>query len=228
MKNIIILDCGPSLSEITEEFGYAPEWIISMLHNTKHNYKWIKSYEGETIEVTQGDAWILTGSPRSVYEELDWMLDLEVKIRELQKMHTPVLGICFGHQIIAKSLGGEVKLNPAGWELGAYPIQLTEDGMKSKILSGINDNDIVYQSHRDCITCLPNNAIKLAFNNKGIQAFSINKYIYGVQFHPEFSWAVIKKYVSIRSAMGILVDNQNIPKSNAGQAIVHNFLELIV
>ena len=213
---------------MTDQFGSAPEWIMSVFDNTPHNYKWIKSYAGETIELNEVDALILTGSPRSVYEELDWMKNLENKIRKLQSMEIPVLGICFGHQLIAKSLGGEVKLNPEGWELGAYPIQLTEDGMKSKILSGINDNDIVYQSHRDCITCLPNNAIKLAFNNKGIQAFSINKYIYGVQFHPEFSWAVIKKYVSIRSAMGILVDDQNTPKSNAGQSIVHNFIELIV
>ena len=213
---------------MTDQFGTAPDWIMSVLNNTPYNYIWIKSYTGETIELNEVDALILTGSPRSVYEELDWMQDLENKIRKLQSMDIPVLGICFGHQLIAKSLGGEVKLNQEGWELGAYPIQLTKHGAKSKILSGISDNDIVYQSHRDCITSLPNGAIELAFNNKGIQAFSINKYIYGVQFHPEFSWDVIKKYVSIRIASGVVVDDSTVPRSNAGQVVLHNFIELIV
>jgi len=227
MKNIVILDCGPSLSEVTAQFGSAPEWIISVFGKTSHNYKWIKSYAGETIAPNEGDAWIVTGSPRSVYDELDWMQHLENNIRALQKMEVPVLGICFGHQLIAKSLGGEVKLNPEGWELGVSHIQLTENGIKSKILSGIINNDIVYQSHRDCITNLPNGAIELAYNNKGIQAFAINEYIYGVQFHPEFSWEIIKQYVSIRRALGIVVNKLTEPIPNAGQVVLHNFIELI-
>ena len=227
MKNVVIFDCGSSLPEVSREFGCAPDWIIELLKDKECSFKWVKSYEGETVGYTGGDAWIITGSPRSVYDELDWMLDMEEKIRNAQHHNKPVFGICFGHQLIAKSFGGWVELNPNGWELGAYPIELTERGLKSRILSGFNNHSIVYQSHGDCVTVLPENAIELALNKKGNQAFTIHKNMYGVQFHPEFSWNIIKKYVSVRSASGVIVDDPSVPESNQGKAVLHNFINLI-
>ncbi len=227
MKNVIILDCGPSFLEVSQQFGSSPDWIMELLHNKDCRFKWVKSYERENVVHTEGDAWIITGSPRSVYDELDWMLDMEDKIRNAQHHNKPVLGICFGHQLIAKSFGGRVELNPNGWELGAYPIELTERGLKSSILSGFNNHSIVYQSHGDCVTVLPENAVELALNNKGNQAFIIHKNMYGVQFHPEFSWDIIKKYVSVRSASGVIIDDPSVPQSNQGKSALHNFIDLI-
>tara|TARA_B100002003_G_scaffold200596_1_gene191957 strand:+ start:49 stop:732 length:684 start_codon:yes stop_codon:yes gene_type:complete len=227
MKNIIILDCGSSLLEVSRQFGCAPDWIMKLLQNKDCRFKWVKSYKRENVVHTEGDAWIITGSPRSVYDELDWMLDMEDKIRNAQHHNKPVLGICFGHQLIAKSFGGRVELNPNGWELGAYPIELTERGLKSRILSGFKNHSIVYQSHGDCVTILPENAVELALNNKGNQAFTIHENMYGVQFHPEFSWDIIKKYVSVRSASGVIVDDPSVPESNQGKAALHNFIDLI-
>ena len=227
MKNIIILDCGPSFLEVSQQFGCASEWIMKLLQNKDCRFKLVKSYERENVVHTEGDAWIITGSPRSVYDELDWMLDMEDKIRNAQHHNKPVLGICFGHQLIAKSFGGRVELNPNGWELGAYPIELTDRGLKSRILSSFNNHSIVYQSHGDCVTVLPENAVELALNNKGNQAFTIHANMYGVQFHPEFSWDIIKKYVSVRSASGVIVDDPSVPESNQGKAVLHNFIDLI-
>ena len=227
MKNIIILDCGSSLLEVSQQFGYAPDWIMELLQNKDCRFKWVKSYKRENVVHTEGDAWIITGSPRSVYDELDWMLDMEDKIRNAQHHNKPVLGICFGHQLIAKSFGGRVEINPNGWELGAYPIELTDRGLKSRILSSFNNHSIVYQSHGDCVTVLPKNAVELALNNKGNQAFTIHENMYGVQFHPEFSWDIIKKYVSVRSASGVIVDDPSVPESNQGKAVLHNFIDLI-
>ena len=126
MKRVVIFDCGSSLSEVSEKFGCAPNWIMSILEDAECSFKWIKSYEGQTVTHEDGDAWIITGSPCSVYDELDWMLDLEKQISSSHIYNIPILGICFGHQLIAKSYGGEVELNPQGWELGAYPIKLTK------------------------------------------------------------------------------------------------------
>ena len=227
MKNVVIFDCGSSLPEVSREFGCAPEWIIELLQKKDCKFKWVKSYENEKVDHSEGDAWIITGSPQSVYDELDWMLDLEEKIRSVQHEDKSVLGICFGHQLIAKSFGGRVELNPKGWELGAYPIELTDRGSKSKILAGFKNHTIVYESHGDCVTILPENAIELALNNKGNQAFKLHGEMYGVQFHPEFSWDIMKKYVSIRSASGVIIDDPSVPESNQGQAVLHNFIDLI-
>lgn len=227
MKDILIIDCGPSLSDVSNNFGVAPEWIIESLNNKECNFKWVKPYDGEKIQSINADACIITGSPCSVYEATDWMLDIEEGMKNIQSSQLPVLGICFGHQLLAKCFGGEVKLNPNGWELGAYPVQFTEAGKKSQLFSDIEDNAIVYESHQDSVTILPENAIELARNNKGNQAFIIYDNFYGVQFHPEFSWEVIKMYVSVRSAMGVRVDDPTVPESTQGELVLFNFIDLI-
>ena len=225
MKNIIILDCGPSLKDVSKEFGQSPEWIISSLKKYDIQFTWIKSHSGEEENI--GDAWIITGSPRSVYDEEDWMRDLVSKIREAAKINKPILGICFGHQLIAKSFGGKVKLNPMGWELGAYPIDLTKEGLSSSLFKGISDKSIVYESHKDIVSTIPEDAILLASNKKGNQAFQLYDTLYGVQFHPEFSLEIIKKYVSIRSSKGIPVDDPIIPESKNSHLVLHNFINTI-
>ena len=227
MKEILIIDCGPSLSDVSKHYGVAPEWIMESLKDKGCNFAWVKPYEGDRFQLSDSDAWIITGSPRSVYEESDWMLDIEEGLRKMQISPKPVLGICFGHQLIAKSFGGEVELNPKGWELGAYPVQFTEVGKKSQLFSGMYDNAIVYESHQDSVTVLPENAVELARNNKGNQAFIIHDNFYGVQFHPEFSWEVMKMYVSIRSGMGVKVDDPSIPESTQGELVLFNFINLI-
>ena len=77
MKDILILDCGPSLSDVSKNYGVAPEWIMRSLKGKGCSFNWVKAYEGDKFHSIDSDAWIITGSPRSVYEESDWMLDIE-------------------------------------------------------------------------------------------------------------------------------------------------------
>ena len=227
MKDVLIIDCGPSLSDVSKHYGGAPEWIMESLKNKGCNFTWVKPYVGDKIQSNNADAWIITGSPCSVYNCEAWMVNLEEEMKNIQSSQIPVLGICFGHQLIAKCFGGEVELNPKGWELGAYPVQFTAAGKKSQLFSGMEENAIVYESHQDSVTVLPGNAIELARNSKGNQAFMIHDNFYGVQFHPEFSWEVIKMYVFIRSAMGVKVDDPSVPESTQGELVLFNFIDLI-
>ena len=227
MKKVIILDCGSSLEEVSREFGQSPEWIISSLEKTGCEFNWIKSYAGETMENISGDAWIITGSPRSVYDEEAWMLNLEENIRDAAECKKLVLGICFGHQLIAKCFGGRVELNPKGWELGSYPISLTDHGKYSPLFKGIEDEAIVYESHKDIVTAMPDDAVELAYNQKCIQAYRLYDTLYAVQFHPEFSLDIMRKYVSVRGSSGVPVNNHTEPESLQGHLILHNFIKLI-
>ena len=200
---------------------------MATLEDMGCEFDWIKSYAGQTMEHISGDAWIITGSPRSVYDEEGWMLELEENIREKAKCNKPILGICFGHQLIAKSFGGRVEVNPNGWELGSYSINLTEHGKYSPLFKNIEDKVIVYESHQDSVTVMPDGAIELAYNTKCIQAFQLHDILYSVQFHPEFSWDIMKKYVSIRGGAGVPVDDPNVRESLQGHLILHNFIKLI-
>ena len=164
---------------------------------------------------------------QSVYDELDWMLDMEDKIRNAQHHNKPVLGICFGHQILAEVLGGIVEKNHLGWELGSYNIELTEAGQMSDLFKDINTNDIFYESHQDYVKTLPKNSISLARTDKANQSFIYANSIYGVQFHPEFTWDVTKALMDIRIKKGINVDNVAVDESKNGNKILHNFIDIL-
>ncbi len=68
----------------------------------------------------EADLWLITGSRHGVYEDLPWIAPLEGFIRQCRDTGAKMLGICFGHQIIARALGGDVAKSPKGWGLGIH------------------------------------------------------------------------------------------------------------
>ena len=129
--------------------------------------------------------------------------------------------------MLADVLGGDVRKNSKGWELGSYNVLLTKAGMKDSLFEGIDDDEIFYESHQDVVTKLPPGSISLANTFKSNQSFVCSKNIYGVQFHPEFSWEVTRKLMDIRIKKGIQVDDNNLKISKYGNKILHNFIHII-
>ncbi|UCG72039.1 MAG: hypothetical protein JSV45_12380 [Chromatiales bacterium] len=81
--------------------------------------------EGEMPEsLDECDAWLITGSPCSVYEDLPWIPVLETFIREAFEAAKPQVGVCFGHQIVARALGGHVAKAETGWVLGRHHLRV--------------------------------------------------------------------------------------------------------
>jgi len=123
---------------------------------------------------------ILSGGPYSVYDD-EKKLKLNYEI--LGSMNVPVLGICLGHQLIAKHFGGEVRKGRSG-EYAAVEIKISE---KNEIFAGLEEKLVVWESHRDEVS-------KISKELKGLAESDICKYeairhktkpVYGVQFHPE-------------------------------------------
>ena len=227
MKKIIILSAGPGLPEIVKLHGHSSEWIPDLLSSYNLDFIIKNVYNKDKCYIDDGDVWIVTGSKYSVYDNIPWINDLVDFVKRLIEHKKPILGICFGHQIIAKSLGADVVKNPLGWELGAYNINLTKLGSTHKLFSGINNNDIVYESHQDIVVNLPSNVNILANTDKSIQSFHYNDNIFGVQFHPEFSWEVTRMLMDLRIAKGVSVDNNILEKSINGDKILNNFIDII-
>ena len=224
---ITILSCGPGLEDIVSQYGHSSEWIPSIINNPTIDYNIKNVYLDNNFSLDKCDGYIITGSKYSVYDSLDWIKNLKDYVKCIISNNFSILGICFGHQLIAECLGGTVRKNQLGWELGSYPIYLTEDGLGSPLFRDIDKQPIVYQSHKDCVLELPKQAVQLAYNQKCTQAFQIDGSIYSVQFHPEFSWNVMKKYVSVRNSSGVIVDDPSIPKSTQGHLVLRNFINLI-
>src|SRR5690242_2882194 len=99
---------------------------------------------------------IVTGSPLSVMDEAPWMLELGSELLSVGARGTPVLGVCFGHQLLARAAGGRVVLNPRGREIGTVKVQLTEAGTRDPLFAWATASEIEAQAtHMDAVDPLP-------------------------------------------------------------------------
>lgn len=118
-----------------------------------------------------------------------------------------LLGICFGHQIIARALGAKVGVNPKGWEVAATPVTLTSKGQEifPEIAKEYNNELSIMQMHRDIVFELPKDTELLATNDIcSVQGFYRPKSIWTVQGHPEFTAEIEQILITLRKETGVL------------------------
>ena len=138
---------------------------------------------------------IVTGSHSMVTACEPWSEALLPYIREMQQQQIPVFGICYGHQLIAKALGGEVGFHPLGPEPGTVEVSLTTAGTADSLLGLAPAVFTVNVAHSQTVTKLPPGASLLAANSfEPHQAFRLGN-IWAVQFHPEFSREITQYYI---------------------------------
>jgi GMP synthase (glutamine-hydrolysing) len=113
---------------------------------------------------------------------------------------TPLLGICYGHQLLAHALGGEVGSNPRGREIGTVEVQLTDEGRLDTLLGILPPRFRVQATHMESVLTLPKGARVLASNAADPhQAFAIGDRAWAVQFHPEADVDAIRGYIEARA-----------------------------
>ncbi|MAT88229.1 MAG: glutamine amidotransferase [Aestuariivita sp.] len=136
-----------------------------------------------------GDAggWLITGSRHGCYDNLPFIAPLEDLVRDIWSQALPLVGICFGHQIIAQALGGKVKKFRGGWSVG-----LTEYVFEGEKIS-------LNAWHQDQVTCLPNHATVTGSSEFCKNAFvSYGDKIFTLQAHPEFDNMFLKGLIEHR------------------------------
>jgi len=137
-----------------------------------------------------------------VGEEKPWMGKVYNFIRKIITKKTPLLGVCGGHQFVARALGGKVIYNPKGRELGTIEITLTKEGQKDPLFRGIPKNFKVQLSHRCIVKDLRSNWQLLASSKLcQVQAAAINPRTRIIQFHPEFKSKHLKSLTKTRKSI---------------------------
>jgi GMP synthase (glutamine-hydrolysing) len=150
------------------------------------------------------DAWLVTGSRHGAYEDHPWIGPLEALIREIRDAEIPLVGICFGHQIIAQALGGRVEKFAGGWSVGR---RVYEIGGREVALNAW---------HQDQVVRLPEGATVLGRNDfTAAAAMAVGPRILTVQPHPEFPASVVETLIAHRSAT---VPDDRLDEARAGLA----------
>lgn len=140
---------------------------------------------------------VITGSSANVPDREPWMLRTEAWLRDVVGADVPVFGICFGHQILAQALGGEVIRNPRGREIGTKTIARRAD---DPIFEGLPSEIVANVTHVDTVGRLPPNAVSLASSPlEDNHAIRFTETCYGVQFHPEIDADIMRGYIETRA-----------------------------
>lgn len=146
------------------------------------------------------DAWITTGSRFSVNDDLDWIRDLEAFVREVAAAGVPFIGICFGHQLIARALGGSVVKSERGWGVGVKEVHLANGALNGSSVTLLN-------SHQDQVETLPDGATVLGWNEHcPVSMMAVGDNFLGIQGHPEMEADLVEAL--LKSRRGDLVPEE--------------------
>lgn len=166
-------------------YGLMFEKYFSQLDKSELEFVYYQVQKGELpLFLDECDAYIITGSKAGVYENHDWIEPLSKWVREADAAQAKMLGVCFGHQLIAQALGGQVEMSHKGWGIGVRSLLTTSDSPFSQPLPKYLD--LIY-SHKDQVVKLPSTARNFLSDDFCPHAgFTIGQHIVSFQGHPEF------------------------------------------
>jgi GMP synthase (glutamine-hydrolysing) len=190
-----ILQTGHAPDALIAESGDYPSMFERLLAGRGFSFCTWAVVDGAFPDgIHDAEGWLITGSRHGAYEDHPWIPPLEAFIREAHAARVPLVGICFGHQIIAQALGGRVEKHPGGWTVG--PTEYDFDGETLTLNAW----------HQDQVVALPKDA-RVVATNAGCANAAL---VYGdraltLQAHPEFRPAFIGQLIE-RRGRGLVPD----------------------
>ncbi|MHC5064726.1 MAG: glutamine amidotransferase [Planctomycetota bacterium] len=200
MVGVTILKAGTTVAPLIPRRGDFEDWFRVGLGLPVSASPVVDATTGVLPDAASTQAVVVTGAAAMVTDDEPWSLACERWLRTLVEREVPVLGVCYGHQLLARAFGGAADFNPLGDEVGTCSVSLTAEGQSDPLFAGLPPQITVQSSHRQSVTALPDGARLLASNSHDShQAFALGDRAWGVQFHPEFDADIIRGYLDDRS-----------------------------
>lgn len=195
----LILETGQPVESMRRHRGF-PHWIRVAAGLPADAAVVVNVQAGEALPSREGFAGtIVTGSGAMVTDRADWSEASAAWLRDAAHAGMPLLGICYGHQLIAHALGGEVGWHPAGREMGTVELELHADAAHDPLFTGLPAQFAAQATHLQTVLRAPDGATVLARSvHDACHAFRWGHHAWGVQFHPEFSTTHMRGYVRAR------------------------------
>jgi len=198
MKPVLIIKAGSTYPELIEHYGDFEDWIARGLGDRCA----VQVCDvREPVPLPSPDriaAVVITGSHAMVTEQAPWMVRLTDWLDDVitHPAALPVLGICFGHQLLAKLLGGEVGDHPQGMEVGTVALRMASEAARDPLFAGLCEQPWGQMVHQQSVLVAPPEVSVLASNgHDACQAFRYRQRVWGCQFHPEFNADITRAYL---------------------------------
>jgi len=199
MKQLYIIKAGTTRKSILRNYGDFGDWIRMCLSGSGLPVSVVDAVVGETLpEPFACCGAIITGSHAMVTDNLPWSLAIEAWIPQFVESGVPLLGICYGHQLLGRALGGAVGYNPNGREIGTVRISLKPEAADDRLLRGVAPVFYAHTIHEQSVLELPPGAVCLASNgHERHHVIRVGACAWGVQFHPEYTLPVMQEYIRV-------------------------------
>lgn len=231
-NTLLLVQTGTPPDEIVSDHGDLPLWFGHLLAPWRNKISVARVYAGEPLPAPDKQTVaVITGSWDMVTERLPWSEMTAAWIREAMAIEMPLFGVCYGHQLMAHALGGEVDYHPDGREAGSKTISLTEFGVTDSLLADHPEPFSAHLTHMQTVTRLPAGAKVLASSQHDPhQIVRYGAHAVSSQFHPEITPAIARSLIAYRAAVlrneGIDPDklSREVEESPVASAILRRFV----
>ncbi|KAM7479046.1 hypothetical protein LguiA_027259 [Lonicera macranthoides] len=189
-KRFAVLLCASDSDYVKKKYGGYFGVFVRMLAEEGETWDVFRVAAGEfptDDEIGLFDGFVITGSCNDAHGNDDWICKLLSLVKKLDSMKKKVLGICFGHQLLGRALGGKIGRSISGWDIGTTTIHLSSSPKLFGSLIMPTQLSVI-ECHRDEVRELPPKAEVIARSDKtGIEMFRYGDHFMGIQGHPEYT-----------------------------------------
>ncbi len=217
-RRLLIVQTGATLPALRERHGDFPEWFRRGLGLTPQQVDCVRVDTSQALPPPRNvAAVVITGSGAMVSERLDWSERTAHWLRTAASTGLPMLGVCYGHQLLAHAFGGHVDYNPRGREIGTVDIQCLPAAADDELFGWLPQVFRAHATHLQSVLKPPPGAAVLARSTiDDCQAVRYAPRVWGVQFHPEFGVAHMRGYLREREDV---VNTEGLDAQGLGRAV---------